>query len=396
MKTILKKNKALFILPLVLLPFAVLIFYILGGGEEVSQEENPKGKENRQGANYELPHAEHSLEIYDKLEAYQKQGQLKTETRDYHVLESKDSTRTRELLEDSLKTSEGGTAQISGEDSSGDLLAHIRKKEQSVRKELKNSNSEPTTKSSKTKNTGNLPKPEPKPGRKSTGKKPVKEATAKPTYTGIDELDKVFKKNTVLTRKNDSLQQNLKQAQERLLAIEKRQKASFVLEKKENSGFEKSGFKSTLIKAEIYETTTVLDGNRVKLRMLEDTWLEGNKITRNQFVYGTCKTANERLYITITQIPVDENFMPVELTVLDLDGLPGLYVPDNAARKVTKEVGSGTSTSSLFGTTDNALSYIGLRAADRTAQTLLKRVRLKKVTVKKNTLVYLKNQNQMP
>ena len=396
MKTILKKNKVLFILPLVLLPFVVLVFYILGGGEKAAQEKEIQSETENGKANYELPHAERSLEIYDKLEAYQKQEQLKTETRDYHVLESADTTLTGELLKESLKTSEEAVIQISDGDGSGDLLAHIRKKEQSVRKELEVPRAELITKSSKTKNTGSLPKPAQKPVGQSSGKKPVKETTAKPTYTGIEELDKVFYENTVLTRKNDSLEQDLKQAQEQLLEIEKRQKASFVLEKKGNSGFKTSGSKSTFIKAEIYETTTVLDGNRVKLRMLEDTWLEGKKIARNSFVYGICKTANERLYITITQIPVNENFMPVDLTVLDLDGLPGLYVPDNAARKVTKEVGSGTSTSSLFGTTNNALSYIGLRAADRTAQTLLKRVRLKKVTVKKNTLVYLKNQNQLP
>lgn len=32
MKEYLKKNKFLFVLPLVLLPFVVLIFYVLGGG----------------------------------------------------------------------------------------------------------------------------------------------------------------------------------------------------------------------------------------------------------------------------------------------------------------------------------------------------------------------------
>jgi hypothetical protein len=45
-----------------------------------------------------------------------------------------------------------------------------------------------------------------------------------------------------------------------------------------------------------------------------------------------------------------------------------------------------------MGVTNNPLTYTGIRAVDRAAQTMLKRVRLKKVTVKKNTLVYIINQ----
>ena len=136
-----------------------------------------------------------------------------------------------------------------------------------------------------------------------------------------------------------------------------------------------------------------MDGNRVKLRLLEDVQINGQEIAKNSFVYGICKTDNERLQIQITQLPVGNNFLPVKLAIHDLDGLPGLYVPDNAARKVTKEVGASTNTSSMFGITNDPLTYAGLRAVDRTAQTLLKSVRLKRVTVKKNTLVYLINKN---
>ena len=83
----------------------------------------------------------------------------------------------------------------------------------------------------------------------------------------------------------------------------------------------------------------------------------------------------------MTQIPVQDNFLPVDLSIHDLDGMEGLYVPDNAARKVAKEVGSSTNTSSMFGVTGNPLTYAGVLAADRTAQSLLRMVRLKKVTV---------------
>jgi hypothetical protein len=43
--------------------------------------------------------------------------------------------------------------------------------------------------------------------------------------------------------------------------------------------------------------------------------------------------------------------------------------------------------------TSDPLTYAGVRAADRATRALLQRVRLKRVTIKKNTLVYLINQN---
>ena len=69
-------------------------------------------------------------------------------------------------------------------------------------------------------------------------------------------------------------------------------------------------------------------------------------------------------------------------------------VPDNASRKVLKEVGSSTNTSSMFGVTGNPLTYAGVQAADRTAQSLLRMIRIKRVTIKKNTQVWLINQSK--
>ena len=212
--------------------------------------------------------------------------------------------------------------------------------------------------------------------------------------TGIAELDKVFDENLKLNRQNDSLQFYLKQASSRLQEIEAENSRKFTVSKKGVSGFgtNQSQDGSQVIKAEIYETATVLDGNRVKLRLLEEAWVNGIKVPQGSIVYGVCTIRNERLNISITQFPARESFLTVDLAVHDVDGLPGLYVPDNAARKATKDALAGTNTSSMIGVTTDPLTYAGIRAADRTAQTLLKSIRLKRVTVKKNTIVYIINQ----
>jgi conjugative transposon TraM protein len=392
MKTTLKKNKALFILPLILLPFVVLIFYILGGGNP-SENEGQNNTRN-EGANYSIPQAESSIEIADKLETYEQQAG-RASTRDYGILANMDSSNNQGqpliLPEDSV-VGEDSEGEVVNANISNNLLAHIKQKEAEINRELNAPGSRQiksearTEKSVKSVNSKNPSKYE----------SPV---TTEPTpvilqKTGIEELDQVFEENVALTRQNDSLKFILRQMQQQQPEQQKKEKTKFTLEKKNGSAFQKQQPKNSLIRAEIYETSTVLDCNRVKLRLLEDTWIDGIQIPENTFIYGICKVSNERLHITVTQLPVENRFLPVDLAIHDLDGLPGLYVPGNAARKVTREVGSSTNTSSIFGMTDNPLTYAGIRAADRTAQTLLRRVRLKKVTVKKNTLVYLINQNQ--
>ena len=377
MKKILIKNKALFVLPLVLLPFVILIFWVLGGGGAQEEKEKLAQSPNK-GINYDLPDADNSIEIYDKMEAYQKDDQQVAEVPEVNV---NDTTQPEEVS--LLDTMEQDNTLLDENADQKEILAHIRNKEKLVQQELQSES---------------LIRKQEKPVPKAYSGKPVKSVeqepkeTAKPT-TGIEELDEIIDENIVLNRRNDSLKYTLQQAQGRLQQIEAIQNRSFTLEKKQASGFNREeNEEHPMIKAEIYETATVLNGNRVKLRLLEDTRINAHKIPRNTFIYGICKIKNERLLIEITQMPVQENFVPVKLTICDLDGLEGLYVPDNAARKVYQEVGASTNTSSLMGVTNNPLTYTGIRAADRAAQTMLKRVRLKKVTVKKNTLVYIINQ----
>nr|WP_320153984.1 conjugative transposon protein TraM [uncultured Draconibacterium sp.] len=380
MKKILIKNKALFILPLALLPFVILIFWVLGGGG-VQEEKEKLAQSPNKGINYDLPDADNSIEIYDKMEAYQKDESQVAQVPEVDV---NDTTKQEEVsIQDSM---EQDNTMLDENADQGQILAHIRNKEKLVQQELQG---KPEVRKS-----GKKPSPQYQSKPMESVVKKHRETTKSVTSTtGIEELDKIIDENIVLNRRNDSLKYTLQQAQGRLQQIEAIQNRSFTLEKNRSSGFNpKETPEQALIKAEIYETATVLNGNRVKLRLLEDTRVNAQKIPRNTFIYGICKIKNERLLIEITQIPIKENFVPVKLTICDLDGLEGLYVPDNAARKVYQEVGASTNTSSLMGVTNNPLTYTGIRAADRAAQTMLKRVRLKKVTVKKNTLVYIINQ----
>ena len=131
--TFLKKNKAQLILPLALLPFVVLIFYILGGGKNAGKE--PSGKVNpgkKNGANYELPEAEKSIEIFDKMEAYQNSQGLVVSTQDYHVMGGHPAKNTDVNIttsDDSATVLEDSKTDGINANVSNNLLAHIKNKE---------------------------------------------------------------------------------------------------------------------------------------------------------------------------------------------------------------------------------------------------------------------------
>ena len=387
MKNFLKRNKPLLFLPLILIPFIVLIFYILGGGKLPKEEaQNQMKKDSVKGANYNLPEADRTIGIVDKMESAQSNKEL-AETRDYDILGEKDSLDNAMLMEEQGMTGSNAsekTAETSGlnADVSNNLLSHIRQREEQAREDL--------LKSQKEAQQDEENQPEPKAG--STA--PDKTSDRNLKSTGIEELDQIFRQNQQLAKKNDSLSLHLKEDTAKNEKAEAEKSKRFTLEKQGKSGFNSKQSAVPVIEAEVYETTTVLSGNRVKLRLMEDAWLMGTKIPANTFLYGTCEVTNERLQIEIRQIPLGEKFVPVEITVCDLDGIPGLYVPDNASRKVAKEVGSSANTSSMFGVSNNPLTYMGIQAADRASQSLLKMIRIKKVTVKKNTLVYLVNKSK--
>lgn len=392
MKAYLKRNKPLLFLPLILIPFIVLIFYILGGGtKKEKEEEQQKQQQAAIGANYTLPDADKSVAIYDKMDNYSSKKEVTT-SHDYNIAGEADSLTDAENPEEETLSEQrllSGKRNLYKSDPvpemerepSVDLLAHIRQKEQAVREDLENSQS---------KSGNNQPEQQTDAVKESTGKK----VSSDLPVTGIEELDKVFRQNSKLAKLNDSLSTCLKESTAKNKKLEAEKNKHSTLEKSGKSGFKPKETTVPVIEAEVYETTTVLTGNRVKLRLLEEAWLNGVKIPANTFLYGTCEVSNERLQIEVQQIPVGEKFVPVAITVCDLDGLPGLYVPDNASRKVAKEVGSSANTSSMFGVSSNPLTYMGMQAADRTAQSLLKMIRIKKVSVKKNTLVYLVNKSK--
>lgn len=106
------------------------------------------------------------------------------------------------------------------------------------------------------------------------------------------------------------------------------------------------------IRACIHQDQTVMDGQTVKLRLLEPLQAGNLVIPQNTLVSGTGKVQGERLDIVVSSIEYRGNLLPVELAVYDGDGIKGLSVPSSLEQEAAKEalanIGGGLGTSISF------------------------------------------------
>ncbi len=149
------------------------------------------------------------------------------------------------------------------------------------------------------------------------------------------------------------------------------------------------------IQAVVHETQTLVNGSTVKLRLVGDIFINGVLIPHDQFIYGLAALNGERLAIKISSIRYRNSLFPVELSVYDMDGLDGIYIPGAISREVAK-------TSTEQGMQNIGLTTldpsIGMQAAgvgiEAAKSFLSKKVKLIRVSVKAGYQVLLHDEKQ--
>lgn len=167
-----------------------------------------------------------------------------------------------------------------------------------------------------------------------------------------------------------------------------------------NAGFltaegEKIPEHNTAVCACIAQTQTVRSGEMVRLRLLEEAAVDGVRLPRGTSLYGEASLDGVRLRIVVRSIRYQGRIFPLEAAAYDLDGQPGLNIPDSRERRAVKEaladIGQQTGTS--IDISRNAgqqvladISRTALRATTRYAAEKLKEV---KITLKADHRIYL-------
>lgn len=149
------------------------------------------------------------------------------------------------------------------------------------------------------------------------------------------------------------------------------------------------------IDACIHEDQTVVNGQNIRLRLLERMQAGRMIILRNTVIIGTAKIQGERLQIIVNSLEFSGTILPVELTVYDTDGQPGIFIPSTMEVNAVKEVAAnmGTSAGTSISLTSNAgqqlAADLGRSLIQGTSQYVSKKLREVKVNLKAGYRVFL-------
>lgn len=148
------------------------------------------------------------------------------------------------------------------------------------------------------------------------------------------------------------------------------------------------------IKAVVHQEQTLVTGSTIKLRLTADIYVAGTLIPKDNFVFGTVSVNGERLLVDIASIRLNSSLFPVKLSVYDLDGQAGIYIPGSISRNVAKQSVSQDIQGLSLGSVDPSIGAQAASAGIQAAKTLLgKKARLVQVSVKAGYQILLRDGN---
>jgi len=172
-----------------------------------------------------------------------------------------------------------------------------------------------------------------------------------------------------------------------------------------NRGFYTAGVSEQVIKpknsikAVVQETQVVTGESGVRLRLLETAQTPVRSIPAGTVLTANAKFQGGRLQLKVTSIEYEGNIIPVDITVYDMDGQQGLYVPYSPEMNALSEIASNMSQTS--GTSIMMTRSAGQQVAGDLSRGVVqgvsgyfsKKVRTPKVTVKAGHQIFLVSKN---
>lgn len=416
----LRRRKFLMVLPLLVFSFVTLAFWVMGGGKYSESSNNSK----QSGLNLELPNANLKNEAADKLGYYEKATRDSLKLKD--EIENDPYFKNNMDLEDTFSnhTTENILPSIPQNSTS-----NIDENEEKVYNKLRQLNDvvNAKTNSGELNNSSELNEIEnsnPAISEKNIDR--LGQMLDNMNQSGAEEDPEMKQMNGMLEkildiqhpeRVSEKIQENSQIRKRHVYAvIADDQNNNFFfpenlisksiydtneLNKEANNKFYSIKDKNigqplfqSSIQAVVHETQILVEGSTVKLRLLNDILINGLLIPKGNFIFGQATLNGDRLIILIKSILYKNDLMPVSLSVYDLDGLEGIYIPGSITRDAVRQ------------TSENAVENIGLNSLNSTiaAQAisagidagknlLTRKSKLIKVTVKAGYQVLLENNN---
>ena len=154
------------------------------------------------------------------------------------------------------------------------------------------------------------------------------------------------------------------------------------------------------VKACVAQTQVIRAGSTVQLRLLEAVRIDDTVIPRNTPLYGLATIAGMRLQVTVSSVEYGGRIFAVEAVAYDMDGQPGLNVPNSRERTALKEalasVGqtAGTSVNVTRSAGQQVLSELARGGLQASSQYVAGKLREVKITLKANHQLLLISKQQ--
>ncbi len=344
------RKRFLLVLPLIVCPFITLIFWLLGGGKEVESTAAVPTK----GLNYHLPDAKlDPISPLDKLSFYTraKQDSLKR-----LELEQLDPLYDKEPEEEIERT--------------------IDRPYQTIYKPARRANQDDYSEKSS--------------------------SELDPLQTLVQTLQQP-QKDTDLEQLNLTLQQLVALQQPATTHVIKANRSAVYAVQSSRSqntiGFygESELVNDTgsacLVLAMVHGEQQVHHGSIVKLRLLEDVFIQGDKIPSGSFVFGQVSLDQERLQIIVRSIHYKGQLYPVSLSVFDLDSIQGIHIPGSIEREVVKQsTEQAVQSMGILGATHSLPSQVAAVGIGTAKHLLGRKLREVRVTIKSGYQVLLRDE----
>ena len=154
------------------------------------------------------------------------------------------------------------------------------------------------------------------------------------------------------------------------------------------------------VRACVASTQVIRAGSTVQLRLLEAVRIDGVTIPRNTPLYGLATISGMRLQVTVSSVEYGGRIFAIEAVAYDLDGQPGLNVPNSRERTALKEalasVGqtAGTSVNVTRSAGQQVLSELARGGLQASSQYVAGKLREVKITLKANHQLLLISKQQ--
>ena len=152
------------------------------------------------------------------------------------------------------------------------------------------------------------------------------------------------------------------------------------------------------IKAVIDENIKGYLGSRIRIRLLEDIFIGKKKmaVKKGSFLYAEISGFSmQRVELNIISVMIDNQIYPINLSIYDMDGIRGLYVPASTFREMTRQLGANSVQGINVENGQGFFSSIASNLFRSASEAVVAIIRKNKVTLKYSTYIYLINEKEL-